>query len=366
MGYITYPRTAGRGNDEKKALEVIRLIENLLNGSIDASFFEIQYLLSLIDWSKLSVATRLKLLRLLNLLLMQQDGISRKLFLQNRKEVGWKYGEQSWAKLLEVVAKKISADDKRSNDGNFKFSNEVSAGILDINHVFTYLRRPINIFYSHSLKVLYRAMSYQEYGKIILTGQWSITPETMEGKWFAESFHAAKVWGNEIKNSTGSFVVVKVAIHASIINEMHYENDLDAKAPARFAQLDWLNKYAKIIKMYEVKVEQYKISHVCFLVILEWLPRQDGGRVTNPTSIYYCTTTVIFKNNSLTCSIRIDIDLIDNNKGYLHFFFEEFNSMIELNDRIILLEGACQVGYATIIDICFTGAAVGKDFETPW
>lgn len=264
MGYITYPRTSGRGSDEKKALEVIRLIESLLNGSIETGFFEIQYLLSLIDWSKLSVATRLKLLRLLNLLLMQQDGISRKLFLQNRKEVGWKDGEQSWAELLEAVAKNISAEDKRSNDGNFKFSNEVSAGISDINHVFTYLRRPINIFYSHGLKVLYRAMSHQEYGKIILTNQWSITPETMEGKWFTESFQAAKVWGNKIENSTGSFIIVKVATYANIIHEMHYEDNLDTKAPARFAQLDQLNKYTKIIKADRVKTEQYKKTMYVF------------------------------------------------------------------------------------------------------
>ena len=70
------------------------------------------------------------------------------------------------------------------------------------------------------------------------------------------------------------FIIVKVATYANIIQEMRYDNNLDARAPATFAQLDQLNKYTKIIKANEIKVEPSKKITCIFLVVLNWLPRE--------------------------------------------------------------------------------------------
>ena len=119
-------------------------------------------------------------------------------------------------------------------------------GLLGSSNIFLYAPNPVNFVDPYGLKVLYRSMSIKEYEEIISTHKWSAPPNVMSGKWFAESYQTAKIWGNEMGHGACSFMIVQITVPDKIAEQMHFDKHLDGIGSARYAELDQLNKYAKI------------------------------------------------------------------------------------------------------------------------
>ena len=119
-------------------------------------------------------------------------------------------------------------------------------GLLGSSNIFLYAPNPVNFVDPYGLKVLYRSMSIKEYEEIISTHKWSAPPNVMSGKWFAESYQTARIWGNEMGHGACSFMIVQITVPDKIAEQMHFDKHLDGIGSARYAELDQLNKYAKI------------------------------------------------------------------------------------------------------------------------
>ena len=119
-------------------------------------------------------------------------------------------------------------------------------GLLGSSNIFLYAPNAVNFVDPYGLKVLYRSMSIKEYEEIISTHKWSAPPNVMSGKWFAESYQTAKIWGNEMGHGACSFMIVQITVPDKIAEQMHFDKHLDGIGSARYAELDQLNKYAKI------------------------------------------------------------------------------------------------------------------------
>lgn len=90
------------------------------------------------------------------------------------------------------------------------------------------------------LMILYRGMNDDEYSQLMKNGTWK-AQGTLEGKWFAESYNDAVIWGQEMGHGGDKFKVVQVNVPDEIANRMHRTSRLDAIGPARYAQLEDLN-----------------------------------------------------------------------------------------------------------------------------
>jgi len=95
---------------------------------------------------------------------------------------------------------------------------------------------------------VYRAVCDVEFAEIIATGRFSLAPNSLEGKWFAESFEAAREWGDAFFRMSGvshdKIVVTELAEDAA--DRLFRIPLLDGIGPARFAAIDELNSLLSV------------------------------------------------------------------------------------------------------------------------
>ena len=86
---------------------------------------------------------------------------------------------------------------------------------------------------------LYRSVSHEEYNQLASTKTFSIGPNSLEGKFFAESYMDAKAWG-DVMNGVGNHQVVEISVTKLVAEQMMRWERLDGIGPARYATLDQL------------------------------------------------------------------------------------------------------------------------------
>src|ERR1700722_12250969 len=83
---------------------------------------------------------------------------------------------------------------------------------------------------------VYRAVSEAEYQDILATGLLRQGPNSLEGKWFADSLEDAKAHGKGLMPD-GNFRLVEVDVPDNAPS-LHLDPDLDGRGPARFLHND--------------------------------------------------------------------------------------------------------------------------------
>jgi hypothetical protein len=86
---------------------------------------------------------------------------------------------------------------------------------------------------------LYRAVSPEELADLLAHGSFRPGPNSLLGKWFAETREAAQRWG-ELLYPAGVFHVVLVEIPQDVADQMFCLPLLDQIGPARYADGDVL------------------------------------------------------------------------------------------------------------------------------
>lgn len=86
---------------------------------------------------------------------------------------------------------------------------------------------------------LYRAVSVDEYKQLLSTKNFSMGPNSLEGKFFAKNFEDAQKWG-EVLNGPNMSKVIEVKIPKSITDQMTNWEKLDGIGPAHYGALDLL------------------------------------------------------------------------------------------------------------------------------
>ena len=87
---------------------------------------------------------------------------------------------------------------------------------------------------------LYRAVGEAEFEQIMRTGTFQAGPNSLAGKWFAESVEHAAQWG-QLMEGKGAFKIVDAQIPTVQANKFMRLERLDGIGPARYAELDQLN-----------------------------------------------------------------------------------------------------------------------------
>jgi RHS repeat-associated protein len=87
---------------------------------------------------------------------------------------------------------------------------------------------------------LYRAVSHAEFEDIMASGVFRAGPNSLGGKFFAESVDHAERWGMKLEGTDG-FRIIDVRLPTVEANKlMRWNYDLDSIGPARYAELDQL------------------------------------------------------------------------------------------------------------------------------
>ncbi|HEV7746081.1 MAG TPA: RHS repeat-associated core domain-containing protein [Pyrinomonadaceae bacterium] len=87
---------------------------------------------------------------------------------------------------------------------------------------------------------LYRAVSEAEFEQLMETGTFQPGPNSLGGKWFAESAEHAEQWGRAMYEGTGGFRVIDMKIPAVQAARLMRIESLDGIGPARYAELEQL------------------------------------------------------------------------------------------------------------------------------
>lgn len=88
---------------------------------------------------------------------------------------------------------------------------------------------------------LYRAVSEAEAASIRVAGKFSAGPNSLGGKWFAESLEHAKQWG-EALNGEGRSRLLEVKLPKPIADQFMRLERLDGIGPARYGELNQLEQ----------------------------------------------------------------------------------------------------------------------------
>lgn len=88
--------------------------------------------------------------------------------------------------------------------------------------------------------VLYRAVSEAEALSVGATGRFSAGPNSLGGKWFAESVNDARQWG-DVLNGPGASRILEITLPRSVADQFMRLERLDGIGPARYGELGQLD-----------------------------------------------------------------------------------------------------------------------------
>jgi len=86
---------------------------------------------------------------------------------------------------------------------------------------------------------LYRAVGEGEYGQLMTTGKFAPGPNSLPGKFFAESAEHASEWGR-LMEGAGNFRIIETRIPTSTAEQFMRWQRLDGIGPARYGELQQL------------------------------------------------------------------------------------------------------------------------------
>ena len=89
---------------------------------------------------------------------------------------------------------------------------------------------------------VYRAVSETEYKEILRTGRFNQGPNSLEGKWFADTLEGAKAFGKALYPN-GKYRIIEADVPNNAKSLYRLPN-LDGRGPARYLHLDDLQKIA--------------------------------------------------------------------------------------------------------------------------
>ena len=90
---------------------------------------------------------------------------------------------------------------------------------------------------------LYRAVCDAEFSQVLRTRRLETIPQSLEGKWFAETIENARAWGHWFSGISGMnhARIVVVDIPDAMAARLFRLDRLDDIGPARFVSLDELD-----------------------------------------------------------------------------------------------------------------------------
>jgi hypothetical protein len=83
-------------------------------------------------------------------------------------------------------------------------------------------------------------VSEAEYQQILKTGKFQAGPNSLGGKWFAESAKDAAKWGELLNGGKGNFRIIETTLPESTAEGLMRLERLDGIGPARYGELDTL------------------------------------------------------------------------------------------------------------------------------
>ncbi|HYV49507.1 MAG TPA: hypothetical protein VFA20_31830 [Myxococcaceae bacterium] len=129
--------------------------------------------------------------------------------------------------------------------------NLLMAGVI-VSHVATVARSPATALpaamsadarmvpnIAMETTKLYRAVSEAELNQILETGRFQPGPNSLGGKWFAESAEDAAKWGT-LLSGPGKFRVIEVELPKPVADKLIRRPRLDSIGPARYGEPDQL------------------------------------------------------------------------------------------------------------------------------
>jgi hypothetical protein len=97
------------------------------------------------------------------------------------------------------------------------------------------------------LTSLYRAVSLTEYKQLMQSGAFQAGPNSLGGKFFAESAEHAAQWGTTM-DGAGNFKVIEAQFPKSTADAFMRWEKLDGIGPARYGELEQINAARPVIK----------------------------------------------------------------------------------------------------------------------
>jgi hypothetical protein len=92
-----------------------------------------------------------------------------------------------------------------------------------------------------AMTTLYRAVGEAEALSVRATGRFLAGPNSLGGKWFAETLEHAKQWG-DLLNGKGASRILEVKLPKSVADQLMRMERLDNIGPARYGELDELEQ----------------------------------------------------------------------------------------------------------------------------
>jgi hypothetical protein len=90
-------------------------------------------------------------------------------------------------------------------------------------------------------------VSQAEYDELMETGSFQQGPNSLQGKWFAESPEAASQWGDAL-NGPGNYRIIEIEVPSNAADQWFRIQQLDGIGPARYAPLGPLNGAGPVIR----------------------------------------------------------------------------------------------------------------------
>lgn len=131
-----------------------------------------------------------------------------------------------------------------------RYANEEETFYLDVATMVVDLAIPLPPIYTavkgssvgaRGSTVLYRAASEAEAVSVRATGKFSAGPNSLGGKWFAETLEQAERWG-DLLNGRGASRILEVRLPNSTADQLMRLERLDGIGSARFGELGQLEQ----------------------------------------------------------------------------------------------------------------------------
>lgn len=165
---------------------------------------------------------------------------------------GWTGLESSWQDWVPVWGQfrrmlfNMATDNYEGALGNFAMASidggTLAAGAMGKGGVTaaSFADDAARAVADDGMTTLYRAVSNAEFEQIMKDGVFKAGPNSLGGKWFAESAEHAAQWGQKLEGTSG-FRIVDVRVPTAQANKFMRIERLDGIGPARYAELNQLS-----------------------------------------------------------------------------------------------------------------------------